>query len=308
VLNWPPIQSSSDAELNKIGASTSALVEPTNSLANLSTFLGELLKDGFPSIPGIRLWEERILLAVKAGDEFLNVVFGWLPLLSDVHQAADALQRATKILQQFERDAGKVVRRKYRYEPVRTEETVLYASNVTPWYGSSAGSIGEIFGRGNVYRTRKTVRSVWFSAAYTYHLSRSMLGLDGLEGAATEAKKVFGLELTPEVLWNLAPWSWAIDWFSNAGDVIHNISALTQYGLVMKYGYIMESVETRDIYTWEQTSTGSTGMKTVVPPFEMVCKTKLRRQANPFGFGVSWDGLNDLQRAILAALGITRLL
>jgi len=37
-----------------------------------------------------------------------------------------------------------------------------------------------------------------------------------------------------------------------------------------------------------------------------VTETKKRIRANPFGFGVSWDGLSPFQASIAAALGITR--
>jgi hypothetical protein len=41
---------------------------------------------------------------------------------------------------------------------------------------------------------------------------------------------------------------------------------------------------------------------------ESVVKTTVKRRirANPFGFGVTYDGLDAYQMSILAALGITR--
>jgi len=114
-----------------------------------------------------------------------------------------------------------------------------------------------------------------------------------------------GLKLTPDTLWNLAPWSWAVDWFSNAGDVISNLSDIGEYGLVMRYGYLMEESITTDTYTLEGVVL-SDGKPFNCEPLVLVNHTKTRKQANPYGFGVSWDTLSTFQISILSALGISR--
>jgi hypothetical protein len=117
-----------------------------------------------------------------------------------------------------------------------------------------------------------------------------------------------GLEITPEVLWNIAPWSWAVDWFTNAGDVLANTSDFGDQGLVMKYGYIMEHSFVRDVYFYEGSFGSPLGGSIKIPPLALVSETKLRRKANPFGFGITWDGLNPFQLSIAAALGLSRFL
>jgi hypothetical protein len=120
------------------------------------------------------------------------------------------------------------------------------------------------------------------------------------------AKEILGVDLTPEVVWNLTPWSWAVDWFSNVGDVLSNISDTIDDSLLMRYGYIMEHTIVRDTYTrkydrpfWDKSVLLDSGVS-------LVTETKLRRRANPFGFGMSWEGLSPKQLSILASLGITR--
>jgi len=151
--------------------------------------------------------------------------------------------------------------------------------------------------RGNVIR-----RSAAGSGAFTYHLPDDTGS--GLLGHAESAIKLLGLDLDPEVLWNLAPWSWATDWYANTGDVIHNISSWSADGLVMKYGYIMEHSVVRDTYRFM----GPTSFKSPVypQPVTLVTEVKLRRRASPFGFGVSGGALSTRQKAIVAALGISR--
>jgi len=119
-----------------------------------------------------------------------------------------------------------------------------------------------------------------------------------------EAGKLLGITLTPDTLWNLAPWSWAVDWFSNAGDVVSNISDWAVYGLVLRYGYIMEHTIVRDTYT--RTPTGLNVSGGATSSITLVTETKIRRRADPFGFGLSGVALNATQQAILTALGISR--
>jgi hypothetical protein len=287
-------------------------------VANLTTFLGETIKDGLPTIPGVRGWEERARILAKAGDEFLNVVFGWEPLLSDIRSTAKAIRHAHAVMKQFERDAGRVVRRSYVFPTTTDSNTVLLSANAQPYLGTTLGEgQGEsscnwsyISDTGKLWKTTKTVRRTWFSGAFTYHIPGTFP--KSMTDAFVESQKVFGLSLNPQTLWELTPWSWAVDWVTNAQDVLTNLSARAQYGQVLRYGYIMEHTMSMDIYSFQRTSFPdvsvggivSSGMN--VPTLIVKTETKKRRGANPYGFGITWEGLNATQLAILGALGITK--
>lgn len=125
-------------------------------------------------------------------------------------------------------------------------------------------------------------------------------------GYGSEADKLFGITLTPDVLWELAPWSWAIDWFSNAGDVIHNATSFGLAGLVMRYGYMMQ--ETSYTITNSLDHMNLIGSETRgMPPSTFDTTVKSRRPANPFGFGFTGADLSPTQIAITVALGLTKL-
>jgi len=70
--------------------------------------------------------------------------------------------------------------------------------------------------------------------------------------------------------------------------------------MVMRYGYMMESTIVKDTYN----SVDSKKLQT--SPISLVLETKQRVKANPFGFGVSWDGLSPFQYSIAGALGLSR--
>ena len=301
----PSSSASSETQLKAKGTIAIDRCKPTNSVADLGTFLGEALRDGLPSIPGIRSWETTARLGVKAGGEFLNLVFGWQPFISDIKKSAAAIRHAQAVIQQFERDAGRVVRRRYYFPTERTLETAILGNNRRPWYGSTTvAPMNVIYGSGQLIRTRETIRRTWFSGAFTYHLPTGYKGRGEMIDAAEKAKQLLGLDLTPEVLWNITPWSWAVDWVTNAGSVVSNLSAMAKYGLVMKYGYIMEETSVTDTYTFSPTNINYKLGE--IAPVIARSVTKQRYGANPFGFGVTWDGLNAIQYAILGALGISR--
>jgi hypothetical protein len=145
----------------------------------------------------------------------------------------------------------------------------------------------------------------WFSGAFSYGMPLNSTSRGGMTSLAEKAKKLFGISLTPDVLWELTPWSWAVDWFTNTGDVLSNLSDAVSLGLVMHYGYMME--HTLHSYTYTLDGCTHEGKSIQLAPVTLAVETKKRMHANPFGFGVSWDSLSPFQLSIAAALGISRL-
>jgi len=299
---FPPSGESVDSELTKLGATAIARCKPTNSVANLATSLGELFKDGLPHLISSQGWRTKAQISRQAGDEYLNAQFGWRPLISDIVSFGNGVILVDSAIRQLERDAGKVVRRGY-YFPTKTSkvETVQQASAYPVGPVNNPSNFSKF---GDVIRTRETVQRQWFTGAFSYHMPVGLDSRTKLGRYALLADRL-GLKLTPDTLWNLAPWSWAVDWFSNTGDVISNLSDYAEFGLVLRYGYIMEHTIVTDTYSLEGGQL-SDGTPFICPPLALVTETKVRKQANPYGFGVSWDTLSSFQLSILSALGISR--
>jgi len=302
---FPDNIASSNAALDTKGATAIARCKPTNSAANLGVFLGELKKDGLPSLIGSRTWKSRTLSSKNAGDEYLNIQFGWKPLANDVKKFVRAVGKAHKLIQQYERDAGRVVRRKYEF-PIEYSRTETKTLNRSPWMASYPDSMfSDSWYTGTLVTTTETWRRTWFSGAFTYFLPTGYDSRKELDRLALLANEISGLDLSPSLLWELAPWSWAVDWFGNIGDVLSNVSDAADQGLVMRYGYIMEHSINKVTYRW----VGAPPLKGVPDtpsPLTYVTETKQRRGANPFGFGLSWSGLSPYQLSIAAALGLSR--
>jgi len=307
IIQTPTQFSSSDTTLDAFGAKAIAACSPTNSVADVSTFLGELLKDGLPKLAGSSIWKGKTEAARKVpAKEYLNYEFGWKPIVNDVRSILNAIYHANAVLEQYERDSGKMVRRRYEFPPERSESSTVIRSGVSPYVNPSGGAMfSSSANQGQIVRTQLSSRRRWFSGAFTYYLPTGYGSRSKMARKALEIKKLLGLSLTPDVLWELAPWSWAADWFANTGDVLSNVSSWAVDGLVLKYGYVMEHTYASNTYIFVG-PTGFSSSDLRPQPIKMVCETKLRRKATPFGFGLTWGGLSPRQMAIAAALGISK--
>lgn len=305
-MSFPPAFPSGNSTLDAVGAQAIARCKPTNAVADLSTFLGETLREGLPRVIGsAEHWRSKSSAGKKAGGEYLNAQFGWAPFVHDIRSISNAISNAESIMAQYERDSGRVVRRRYEFPPEEHLSETLVKDNCSPYVlQSSEPMYNSQINKGKVWRMDKTIRRRWFSGGFTYYLPTGGNTRENMARSAALAKKTLGLRLTPDVVWNLAPWSWAVDWFTNTGDVISNVTDWATDGLVLKYGYVMETTVSERTYYFM----GPTGFKSdVIPsPVTLVVTTKVRRRANPFGFGVTWGGLSPRQLSIAAALGLTR--
>lgn len=288
--------------LDERGTTAIARTAPTNPVSSAATFLGEL-REGLPSIPG---WKSRsgLLDPKNLGSEHLNIEFGIKPLISDLQKFVEAAQKSDKILEQLERDSGKMVRRRYTFPPDIIEDKEVVQTGMFPstnLYGSRSTSM---VGKGTLTTRTKTTRKVWFSGAFTYYLPPKGTWMRTL----SEIDKLYGVEITPDTIWQLTPWSWAIDWFSNTGDVIKNVSNFASDGLVLRYGYVMCETKREVTQTWDggvyYTYGGALSPLRLVDKFSVIAKQ--RRAATPFGFGLNLSALTGRQAAIVAALGMSR--
>lgn len=302
--HFPELHPSDQIDLNAYGTTAIARVLPTNPVADLAVFLGELGREGIPNLPGVQTWRKRAIRVRDAGSEYLNYEYGWVPLVKDIRKFAKVVRNYERLLKQFEQRSGKGIRRQYYYpivEDIYEEEIGLD----TP----KPQLIGPIYEDpfGTKIRTTTTSKEVWFSGSFTYLVSP--VKRHKLDGGAylQKANHLLGFRITPETLWNLTPWSWAADWIGNTGDVYHNISAFSNDGLVMRYGYVME----RKLHRVVVSQTGVRyGNHPDLPcsfqqSFTTLCMT--RKKATPFGFGLNPDlDFSNRQKAIVAALGLSR--
>jgi hypothetical protein len=281
---------STEATQNARGTTALALTEPTRPAFDLSVFLGELLREGIPNAPGSTI-REKTSYAQKAGSEYLNVEFGWLPLVNGIRDFAKTVDESDRILRDYQERANTIVQRSYEWpltETTRYDDFSLASMEPPVALMQGVGLMRQ-----------RSWRKSWFEVEYRYFLPTGSSRSDKFRRFGSYARKLLGVDLSPEVLWNLAPWSWAADWVSNTGDVLHNISAIGQDGLVIQHGYVMGHTGREREFTASYKGNPQTRLD--------LWETKQRHPATPFGWGVDMGNLSPQRLAILAALGMSRL-
>lgn len=273
---------------------------PTNPHANLAVTFGELLHDGLPSIPLLRSWRKTASqgLVHSAAQEYLNVEFGWKPLIADIRAGLQAYERADTIWKQFVRNSGKSVRRSFAFDP--TETTVVTNLGLSPGWPTGTSYIQ---GTSGVYsKSVTTTTSYRFSGCFRYFVPDATSGL-GIRREMSRLRLLYGASVDPETLWNLAPWSWLSDWVVDFGGLVTALTRLSQDGLILQYGYLSEWKTEKTVYSLRghTFADGSSGDSDITA----YRVSKRRVKASPFGFGLTADGFTPRQWAILAAIGLS---
>lgn len=281
------------------GTSAWGRFAPTKEGVGLGQFLGEL-----HDLPRVNTMINEAYHYARnmrnAGSAYLNIQFGWVPFIRDIRDALRTMDKIEQRLAQLTRDNGKTVRRSgivtrsssiVSSKAVGSGQVTVQPALVTQFYSRT----GEWF---RDDRTQ-TLSKYWFSGKYRYYIP----DIKTRHGRARTLLRQFGLDVTPQVFWNLMPWTWLADWYGSYGDIARNITAMHQYNLTAKYAYIMGhelSVTEQSQQIWDRNGTPH------IMSRKSITELKSRMAATPYGFGVKADSLNDYQISILAALGVSR--
>jgi len=284
---------------------------PNKPVADMANALGELRSvHGIPSIPGVLFsLQSRAAFARSAGKEYLNSVFGWAPLIKDIESIAGAVIRSNDLVQRYLSNSGKGLRRQYEFPEIHTNVSITNNSSTTNLFSGIDVNSNDVFTNttwkqnGRLWQTVNHDRKIWFKGQYTYYLPDGIDPAQQMALYASLARKLVGARISPEVLWELQPWSWLADWVFNIGQILENIESFQTDGLVMRYGYLMVT----DIVTTEVVASPH-GFSDVLGPVsrKTVVTQKRRFRATPYGFGLDPATWSLERWAILAALGLTK--
>ncbi len=253
------------------------------------------------------------------GSEWLNNQFGWTPILSDVNAATKVLTTLDSLL--FPEDNTRRVVKRILHSRAATQsgtgslttEPPLRMNGGLPTRSDYAsvlkfqGTTNFQAGPVEMDYTASEVISLWTTARFNTGPKPSTAN----NGYLDKAIELLGLELNANTLWELTPWSWLIDWFSNIGTVIENLTSLGLSNTILNYAYttmrreahsgvVARPAEVHPLRYYSITSVSGDFI------YSWRTDQKVRLAASPFGFDVSLDVLNPGQWGILVALGLAR--
>lgn len=222
---------------------------------------------------------------------YLGMMFGILPLISDIEAIADSSSLMANRLRELQnlRD-GNGMRKKVKI------------GSTTAKSGPLTGTLTSVTGIVIGYRARSYVtRRVW--GTQRWEMDQNFRPPNTDHRRIMEARRaVYGLNIDFVTAWNLMPWSWLIDYFAEVGDLVE----ATRNSVGANAG--RQCLMTETIEAWvvdpsylPEGLSGGSGIST---------RTTKRRQvfASPAGAGfrMTQPILTNRQVSILGALAISR--
>jgi len=277
-------------------------MKPTKPSMSLANSIYEL-KD----IPGMLRQRFHFNRLHELGNYHLALQFGWLPLLQDTLKFVETQRKAQSRLLWLLRHNGKPVRRRVTLaetvsDPVESSGTAygaLTPTLATQFYTTQPTWIQKVWSNDKV----------WASARFRYHLPD---GPGEVEWTRKMLRRIYGLYVSPLVVYKAIPWSWLNDWFFNVGNVIANMEPGVADRLAADYFYVMReagSTKTYDVKaTLKSYLPGSSSYTNTPIALSSISRqiTKTRLMGDPFGIDTNQNSLTASQLAILGALGLSR--
>lgn len=271
---------------------------PIKRQLSLAQTMAELKREGLPRISGIQLGKALPSHSIKelpgtisaVGGEYLNFQFGIRPILSDLQDLILYDDSLADRLLELRRTKKSIHRKSTVLEDI--VNVTKSSTDLSPQLSFFESKYGG--GLGAVKVVEKSTTNVWFSGEFQFLYPPPLRSIPGLEQTKEIMFKA-GLEPSSELIWQLQPWSWLVDWETSVGEAFSNSARFSIDHAVMRYGYVMYRKET----TWSYSNPFFGELKVKAINFQ-------RRRANPFGFGVTFSSLTEKQWSILAALGLSR--
>lgn len=247
----------------------------------------------------------------EAGEHFLNHQFGWVPFVHDLQSFIDTTVNIRKRILDVQKVNNTWVRTRRRLVEDKSI-TVLqrgFTMNVSP-SGFQFDTMQDLMTiAGNSCRSYYELQQIEEKSAWSvgeFKIYRPEF--DDTPTRFEELRRIrrlltlYGANINPSVLWELTPWSWLIDYFTNIGKLVETLTRIEFDSAAAREFFIMQ--ETHSIFNFMQSFNWNSGPMRIDWPRNMW--VKLRRKAdNPFSFRSTVD-LTSMQLAILAALGLSR--
>lgn len=308
--------------LGALPASTSAIAlshgptawnkyKPGKPIVSGAVFIAELREMGVSSIKRqlkdfVRLWYANPRQFSRYGRNYLAYQFGWKPFVSDLRKWIESIKKIDSQMARLRRNNGVWSRKGGTlFENTSTVSSTTASGTIQPQPAYMR----------NVKVTNVTTdtEKCWFQGCFRYYIPE----LDDPKwGKFKAARQLWDLELGPEQVYNLIPFSWLANWFVDLGSVISNLQSQVYDQLAAKYAYVMLHRRTRmetsvslDLGTYLKDS--AAGYKLVYKQINLGCttetETKTRVAASPFGFNLSLPDMDAWRLSILSALGVSKL-
>lgn len=283
------------ATLFALGSTAYAKARPDKPLANVAQMVGEL-KDY------VRSGGSRSRAPSGSRDtagNYISYEFGLKPLISDIKDLFSLQANLERKLKFLQRNNHKKIRRRIELKSeTDSEQEIGEAALLSP-------TTILLDSYQPFTKTSTTEARYWYSGAFKFYVPEVYLP-DG-SWPAELVRGQSGANLSPELIYELTPWSWLADWFGSYGDAISNLSNYGVEHIVQDYGYVMGHVRKQIVWNVEcRHGTPDNGSTTINIRGSASNEVKQRIHGFPYGFGNTDSDFSIRQIAILSALGLLK--
>lgn len=245
--------------------------------------------------------------AKDLADHYINHEFGWRPLLKDLTDLYNLIDRYHTTVSAMKRSNGKWAKRSFA-EPEILSDVIVHDSNYlkshTLYRAALLPSLAvESRASMSVHRIKST--RVWYEGRFRIYRPEfdDDVQMNDQVRSARQFLALAGLNANPVTLYKVTPWTWLADWFGNFGGQLQALQDWANGETASKYMYIMREIIDSYVYTGVQWYNTGDAVSGTTSTYRVV---KRRSSASsPFGFSLTGD-LSPRQLAILGALGISR--
>nr|UJQ84963.1 MAG: putative maturation protein [Leviviridae sp.] len=264
-----------------------AMTNPGRAEVSLPVFIGEardlphMIKSA-----GDSLLKRRKYWFRNSAGQYLSWEFGWKPLMNDLRKIVTFQSSVDSRVKELERLYSKGgLKRRMKLGHWGAVEQLN-----NRFIESSLGTVIQ------ARETRFTQVERWGTIRWKPTTLPKSIDRPELQRQAIKA--VFGLSLQAEDVWNLVPWTWLIDWFTNAGDFLeahgNRIPALPGPANIM--------TKSESVIRWDRT-TAPNWVKWERSSMDYVTK---ERYVGSGSLSATLPFLSGRQMSILSALAVTR--
>lgn len=304
-------------ELSSLGSRAYARLRPATSEAGFAVALAES-KDLPRMLSGSAkgfsdIWKtlggnlkRNPMQPKKAADHFINHQFGWKPFLSDLQKFQAAHQKTAAYMAQRFRDNNQWVRRKRVDRRIESESIIYSRTDITGVQPETGIFTNMIVGPRSYTITLQEFTDVWYEGVFKVYLPEFDPGVgwsNSKFGEAMREMSLYGAHVNPTVLWKKTAWTWLIDWYTNAGDLIQQAEDWATNKVVSKYMYLMHHHRRR--FELRSKFTTCDGQNHDLIWYRSADIKRREAASTRFEWNLG-TGLNGVQIAILAALGLSR--
>lgn len=243
----------------------------------------------------------------NASDAYLAYQFGWKPFLRDLRDWLKSIQTLDENIATLRNQNGKWVRKGGVLFKTKTNSQ---SSTIMGTFGPPVDALYQLPGT-TQSTTTEIERKCWFQGTFRYCIP----GLDDPKwGKFKAARILWGLDMTPQLVWQVMPWSWLANWFIDVDSLLTSFNDQIANHLVSRGAWLMlretatsTSSYTRNVRVVDQITGATRRAYRIDASVKVTKESKTRVAASPFGFGISLPDLDSWRLSILTALGMSKL-